>query len=150
MPSNKKPKKKYRPKYQEGQLPVVFRHSQDADLNLKFIPHDEIEKFRHGQADETALNSLKFRLNWGYVMAGEYFDTPEARKCMEDSLSAIRSVSERVGRTGKYGCTQPEFEAICAGLDVTDDMQSQTTRRQQRDAAYVVHAINLLKRESND
>lgn len=146
MPKSKKPRKPYRRKYVDGQLPITIRHSSSADNMLKMIPHSDIEKLRDGTADEYVVNTLTFRLNWGYVMAGEYFDTPEARACTEAGLAAIRSIKERHERLGKWGCTGPEFVAMGQALNLTDEMQAQTTRRQQRDAAYITLAVSELKK----
>ncbi len=151
MPKSKKPRKKYRPgQWSTGQLPVTIRHSAGGDTMLQMIPHSELEKLRDGTADDYAVNTLAFRLNWGYVMAGEYFDTPEARACTEAGLDAIRSIKDRHARLGKWGCTGPEFVAMGAALNLTDEMQAQTTRRQQRDAAYITLAVSEFKKGGID
>lgn len=147
MPVSKKPRKKYRgPKTIPGQLPTNIRHSNEADLLLKMVPHEELDKFRNGTADKYTVNTLAFRLNWGYVMAGEHFDTPEARQALIDGLEAIRSVKARLERTGQYGASQPEFQAIGVALGLTDEMQKMATRREQRDALRAVYLINEHKR----
>lgn len=146
MPGNKKPRKKYRPKGPPGQLPITIRHSSKADTALQLIPQSDVDKLRDGTADEFTINTLAVRLNWGYVMAGENFDTPEARQSMIDALDALRSVKARFEKLGKYGCTQAEFQALGVGLGLTDEMQMMTTRRQQRDALRVVELVNEDKR----
>jgi hypothetical protein len=111
------------------------------------VPHDELEKFRNGTADQYTVNTLAFRLNWGYVMAGEHFDTPEARTAMIEGLTAIRSVKARLERTGQYGASQLEFQAIGVALGLTDEMQKMSTRREQRDSLRAVYLINNYKRK---
>lgn len=147
MAENKKPRKKYRPKTAPGQLPVTIRHSANADTDLQFVPHSEIDKLRDGTADEYTANTLAFRLNWGYVMAGEVFDNPEVRAEMELALAAIRSVKERHAKTGKWGTTMTEFTQMGDGLKHTDEMQKAATRREQRDAIRTVYAINKFKKQ---
>lgn len=142
MPKSKKPKKAYKPKYQSGQLPMTLRHTDESDLLLQMIPHDELEKLRNGEADEYTANTLAFRLNWGYVMSGEVYDNPEVRSAMEAGLAAIRSVNERFSRLGKYGATGEEFGLIGEALNWTDAMQKSSTRREQRDALRSVYLIN--------
>ena len=148
MPKSSKPKKAYRPKYQKGQLPIVFRHSNKADLSLKVIPREDLERLRTGEADEYTINTLAFRLNWGYVMAGEIFDTPEARKIMEDGLAAIRAVKERHKKTGKYGATGEEFFAMGDALNMTDEMQEGSTRREQQKCLDALYLINQHLKEN--
>ena len=142
MPKSKKPKKAYRPKYQSGQLPMTIRHTDQSDLLLQMIPHDELEKLRNGQADEYTINTLAFRLNWGYIMSGEVFDNPEVRVAMEAGLAAIRSVKGRFSRLGKYGSTAEEFGALGEALNWTDSMQKASTRREQHQALRSVFLIN--------
>ena len=148
MPKSSKPKKAYRPKYPKGQLPIVFRHSNKADLSLKVIPKEDLERLRIGEADEYTINTLAFRLNWGYVMAGEIFDTPEARKIMEDGLAAIRAVKERHKKTGKYGATGEEFFAMGDALNMTDEMQEGSTRREQQKCLDALYLINQHLKEN--
>lgn len=147
MPKSSKPKRAYRPKYQPGQLPVTIRHSAKADTMLQMVPHEELEKLRQGEADEFTVNTLAFRLNWGYVMAGEVFDNPEVRAVMETGLAAIRGVKERVDRLGKYGATGEEFRALGEALNFTDEMQKKATRREQHEALTAVYKINDLKQK---
>lgn len=145
MPVSKKPKKKYRPKYERGQLPITIRHSTKSEIALQITPQTEIDRLRDGTANEITLNTLTFRLNWGYVMAGEYFNEEEAREKMLKALAAIRSVKERYERLGKVGATQPEYEDIGEGLNFTDEMQLLATRREQRDALRIVDLVNQDK-----
>ena len=55
---------KYRPKPVRA-LPKIFRHNKEAEVDLQFIPHMELEKFKTGDADEYTWNTVCFRLNWG-------------------------------------------------------------------------------------
>lgn len=144
MGRNAKPKKKYKPKRVFG-LPKVFRHDQSADLSLQLIPHQELEKFKTGDADEFTWNTVCFRLNWGYVMSGDHFDSEEARALMESSLAAIKAVNDRHQRTGRWGTTGEEFNIIGQALNLTDEMQMATTRRQQDESLSTLLRLNELK-----
>lgn len=147
MPKSAKPRKPYRPRYAPGTLPVTIRHSASADTALQLVPHTDLEKLRDGTADEYTINTLAFRINWGYVMAGEVFDAPEAREITERGLAAIRSVKARFERLGKYGTTGEEFAALGDALNVTNDMQLKATRREQRDAVRLLNIINEHKQK---
>lgn len=147
MPSNKKPRKKYRPKYAQGQIPVTIRHNDEDDYYLRVIPHQELESLRNGQADEVSINTLTVRLNWAYVMAGEVFDNPEALVITEKGLAAIRAVIERFKRVGKCGATGQEFHDIGESLSLADEMQKSATRREQLESLRIVMAVNDRKRK---
>ena len=144
MSRNAKPKKKYKPKFGIG-LSKMFRHSKQADVFLQLIPHSELEKFKTGDADEVTWNTVCFRLNWGYVMAGDHFDSVEAVILMEASLAAVRLIKERHEKTGKWGTTGKEFNVIGQALNLTDDMQMETTRRQQDQSLDTLLKLNELK-----
>ena len=144
MAKNARPKKKYKQKRVFG-LPKVFRHDSSADMSLQLIPHAELEKFKTGDADEFTWNTVCFRLNWGYVMSGDHFDSEDARALMESSLAAIRSVNERHQRTGRWGTTGEEFNIIGQALNLTDEMQMATTRRQQDESLSTLLRLNELK-----
>jgi hypothetical protein len=126
-------------------LPKVFRHNKEAEVDLQFIPHMELQKFKTGDADEYTWNTVCFRLNWGYVMSGDHFDSVEARELMEQSLAAIKSVKDRHERTRKWGTTGEEFNVIGHALNLTDDMQLNTTRRQQEESLNTLLRLNELK-----
>jgi len=123
----------------------MFRHSKEADIDLQLVPHQELEKFKTGEADEYTWNTVCFRLNWGYVMSGDHFDSVEARELMEQSLKAIRSVKTRHEKTGRWGTTGEEFNIIGQALVLTDDMQMNTTRKQQDQSLQTLLRLNELK-----
>ena len=135
---------KYRPKPVPA-LPKIFRHNKESDIALQLVPHQELEKFKTGEADPVTWNTVCFRLNWGYVMSGDHFDSVEALELMEQSLKAIRSVKDRHDRTGKWGTTGEEFNIIGQALNLTDDMQMNTTRRQQEDSLNTLLRLNELR-----
>lgn len=126
-------------------LPKIFRHSREADIDLQLVPHQELEKFKTGEADEYTWNTVCFRLNWGYVMSGDHFDSVEARELMERSLAAIKSVKARQEKTGRWGTTGDEFNIIGQALNLTDDMQMNTTRKQQDESLNTLMRLNELK-----
>jgi len=64
---------------------------------------------------------------------------------MEQSLAAIKSVKARHERTSKWGTTGEEFNVIGQALNLTDEMQLNTTRRQQEDSLNTLLRLNELK-----
>lgn len=140
---------KYRPKTPPGfmTIPAMFRYSQQEETALQLVPHSELDKFRHGLGDEVAWNTLAFRLNWGYVMADEFGDEPRA--VMVEGLNAIRAIRERNERLQKWGCTGDEFFAIGEALNLTDEMQQKTTRKEQLDAIRKTLSVSEYKKTLN-
>jgi hypothetical protein len=148
MPGNKKPRKAYKPKTPAGfmRLPSTIRYSQANETQLQLVPHAELEKFRRGLADEYAWNTLAFRLNWGYVMADDFMEA-EARAVMEQGLAAIRSVKARHERLGQWGMAGEEFTQVGDALNLTDQMQQRTTRKEQHAAIEKVVLVNEYKQK---
>ena len=138
---SKKRRKPGRPARETGALPSVFRHSGSADTDLKLIPHMHLSKILAGDGNEECWHTIVFRLNCGCAIANKSFaHQPEAQDEMEKALAAICEVGKRFKRTGKFGCTGDEFKAIGAGLNLADELQASTTRREQRDAYRFVYS----------
>ena len=138
-------KSKYKPR-PVAVLPKIFRHSKEVEVTLQLVPHQELEKFKTGEADDYTWNTVCFRLNWGYVMSGDHFDSVEARELMQDSLDAIRSIKARHEKTNTWGTTGNEFNIIGQALNLTDEMQMNTTRKQQDESLNTLLRLNELKK----
>ena len=111
-----------------------------ADTQFKVLPQAVLTKFKDGTADAVDVNTLTMRLNTGYVMSTEIFDTPEATATLLEGLQAIRGVINRLQTTGRVGATGAEYNAIGAALTLTDEMQDQCTQRQHAEVmAAVLH-----------
>ncbi len=146
MPQSKKPRKKYRPRHTEGpQLPVNIRFSAQAELDLQTIPHVELNAMMRGEGNWYSLSAINFRINCGYVLAGETFENPETRADMEAGLGAIRAVIDRWYETNKVGCTGEQFRAIGQALVWCDAMQKAATRRELLHACEVVERVTEWK-----
>jgi hypothetical protein len=117
-------------KKQKRTTPINFRFNQQVERDLQLIPHAELEKFRHGAADDVSINTLAFRLNIGYVMSVDLFESEAVTKAMTAGLGALESVIARHSSTGKIGATGEEFYLMGEALNFTDEMQKQSTRRE--------------------
>lgn len=116
------------------ETPVVFRFSGKNEFDLQHIPHQTLERFRDGTATEPNWHVLAARLNLGRVLADTHFvDASPAMVAAQDALVAVHARAERLGT---WGCSQPEFQAMGEGLNLTDAMQVQCTRR-ELSAAFV-------------
>ncbi|MFJ4288727.1 hypothetical protein ACIP1U_02900 [Cupriavidus sp. NPDC089707] len=131
MPASKhrKSRRAYRPR--EACLPVMYRFSSNAEVDLQLIPHIELSKILDGTATESAWHTLAFRINVGQVAATLYFPDNQALcDAMDAAVVAVADVGKRFRERGRLGVTGDEFRAIGQGLNLTDDMQRTCTRRQ--------------------
>lgn len=127
MAKNKKPKKKYTPRFVPT-VPMHFRFDSDSEMKLRVIPHELLEKFRNGTADEPDWHALAARLNLGNTLAYTQFEGQEEKTAMDEALMALASVWDRHSRLGKWGTSVDEFARMGFGLNLTDDMQIRCTR----------------------
>lgn len=112
-------------------LPVMFRFSQNAELDLQLVPHVELSKILDGTATEEAWHTLAFRINVGQAVACLYFtDNQPLREALDAAVVAVAEVGKRYRARGRLGVTGDEFRAIGQGLNLTDDLQRACTRRQ--------------------
>ncbi len=147
MPGNKKPRKKMRRVW--AGLPKTIRFGQREENLLMLVPHAELDKFRDGTADEGTWHTITMRLDWGAFMSIDHFDNIEANDQIRDALDAMLSIKDRHERTGKYGVSGDEFFKIGEALNLTDEMQKQTTRREQEESLKAMLKLNdkLLKEQ---
>ncbi len=132
---SKKRRKPGRPARETGALPSIIRHSASAETDLKLIPHSMLAKLLAGEGNAECWHTIVFRLNCANAIANKSFaHQPEVQDQMEQALAAICEVGKRFKRGGKWGCTGDEFKLIGAGLNLSDELQQETTRREQRDA----------------
>lgn len=150
MPGNKKPRKKMR-RVWVG-LPKVFRFGPREENLLMLVPHTELERFREGTADESTWHTITMRLDWGCFLSIDHFQNIEVNDKIRDALDAMVAIKERHQRLGKWGTTGDEFFKIGEALNLVDEMQKNTTRREQEDSLKAMLRLNnaLLKEQQND
>jgi len=130
MPSNKKPKKKYRPKLRTA-LPINYRFSKDIEIKLSLIPHECLRNFKEGRQEESDWHVLAARINIGSKLTVHHFsDNEEAIAAMNLALESLQGVWARYRRLGKIGMTGEEYNHIATALNLTDEMQTLCTRRE--------------------
>lgn len=126
MPTNKKPRKKHRPRPLADN--PIFRFDAASERNLQLIPHQALDSIRQGEGQESDWHVLAARVNLGATLAYRRFDTPEARDLLDSAQDALRSGWERGERTGRWGFSGPEMTTVGQALNLTDEMQLQCTR----------------------
>lgn len=131
MPASKHRKNRRSHRPRESCLPVMYRFSGNAEVDLQLIPHVELSKILDGTASEASWHTLAFRINVGQVVATLFFaDNQDLRDAMDAAVVAVADVGKRFRLRGRLGVTGDEFRAIGQGLNLTDDMQRTCTRRQ--------------------
>lgn len=124
--------------FQSRKKPVrqstLIRNSADEELNLALIPHGHLKALADGQGAENEYLTVAFRIMVGASLIA--FADEDAKKMLEreiflPALNSLIAVGERYGRLGKFGCSGDELTSLKQALNLTDDLQKVTTRRQQ-------------------
>ena len=137
MAASKKPRKKYVPKPQR-QIPIMFRHNSESERTLQLLPHVEYMKLKNGIADEESWNTLACRLNIGQKLAHNDKYGEDVRNTTDAAITAIKCIYDRFKNVGKFGATGDELLQIGDALNLTDELQKASTRRELLNATEYV------------
>lgn len=122
--------------------PINVAVHPDQARNLHLIPHQELAALREGRGTEISWHTLTARMNVGYVLSNIAMEShdidPDPRPAIRQGLDAMVDLQARHRALDRYVATGDELRAIGEALNLTDELQSATTRRQQRDALQIV------------
>lgn len=137
MAGNKKTRKPYRQKIVG--MPVTIRFSNDDSNTLKNLPHADLFKLRNQINDESAIHCIIVRLNQASVLVNGLF--ADGAEIIAEGLRGIAEVKRRYELMGRVGMSDNEYESIRVALNLADQIQDKTTRREQRDALKYVYQV---------
>lgn len=144
MARNALPRRAYQPK--PHQIPVLFRFSPADGRKLKVWPHLALAALLTGQADDGQVNDIAARLGLAYVQASDrYPEDIDAHKAGQEALRAIRARHER---TSQWGISGDESRAIGKCLNLADEYQDASTRKQLLEDSQLHYAINETAKET--
>jgi len=128
----KKRNKQYRPK---PVLPMLmFAYDAAHATQLKMMPHTAFDRVSEGVANGDDIATIVVRLDWGYILAKTLFDEPVISNILETAFEAVKTLREAINTHGSCLATQNELQAIGIGLNTVDDLQDNSTRREQWNA----------------
>lgn len=134
-----RPKTFHRRKRQPARLPVLLRFNRSIETTLQLVGHQHLDKIRDGDGDRLVWQTLAYRINVGVALAANHYgEHDDLRDALADAVRALCEVGKRYTRVGKFGCSGDEYRAIGRGLDLTDELQKATTRKQQLIASSLV------------
>ena len=142
MPGNKKPKKKYVKKPEVFQTPITIRFKKENEIELKLEPLLSVEDLIAGRGDHRKWNDLVIRLNMGQILAKTMFD--EAVEPVSKALDIMVDLNNRnVGSPDStFDVSNDEYTAIKSAVQLCNEMESLSTRRELRDAVKQVYKEN--------
>lgn len=134
-----KRKHRGRPARAQRALSIMFRFSRDDDINLQIRAHAALQHVSTGNADERDWHAIGARVNVGQVLSRQAFpDRTDVHELMDQAVLAVVSLGKRYRAVGRMVATGQELTVIGDALQLIDEMQKETTRRQQRAATRLV------------
>jgi hypothetical protein len=104
-----------------GSLPIMFRGSEDGFRDIKLIAHQELAEIREGRGTDESWDVLRSRVTWAINLADIVPGMdPDPRPVLRAALDAVNA--------GQL------VDGIMDAINLADDMQDVTTRREHRDA----------------
>ena len=92
----------------------MFRHSTDGQIGLKLQPRMALQRLKEGEGTEQDLDTLAFRLNWGFVAQRDFYAN-QVEAMAQDGLDAVHGAKARLEQLGKIGLSGIEMTAIAHG-----------------------------------
>lgn len=142
MPKSRPPRKK-----QAGRkfnpathaiVPSLFATSPSRSTWIKLAPHTRLDSIAEGIGTKFDLEVLKGRINVGYVLVTQLFSELEAAAVMLTGLDVIRAIEARDEKYPRFVDLE-ECQLLGDALNLADEVQDATTRKEQATALQLVH-----------
>ena len=117
----------------KSNTPIVFAVPKTLQDQIKRIPRLSLQSFKDNKAVTTDWYNITFRIKIGLDIAESEY-TNVTINPMVDVLEVCISILNRYRELNIWAITRDEVELLENGLDATDEMTDQTTRRVQLDA----------------
>ena len=137
MPNSSKPRKAHTKK---PGTPLSIRFTPEHERALQLVPHIELDNLRNARDAEHTFHNLALRVNFAKHMAFTHFTDVET-DIAHKGVEALVAVKLRYERVGKYGASAQELQDIGEALNLADEIQKNSTRKEIRNSLMVVVAF---------
>lgn len=129
------------------QLPVNMRFSAENETQMMLIPTQCANRLLDGSGDESDWHSAMERINLGRILNTDHFtDGEDAFEAARLEMRACREIGES---TGKWSITEAQNAVINTALVLVNQMQTQCSRRELRDALHKMLGINAYNKRAD-
>jgi hypothetical protein len=135
MPGNKRPKKKFKNTVckLKTNSPINIRYDKAGDLRLKLPPQISLEQFKNNEGTLAAWTTLYFRIHVGLKLADKFSN--ESIPIVFNEAIEILNINKNNYAVNKvWNFTGKDIDAIRSVLTTIDELQDNTTRRDQLEA----------------
>jgi hypothetical protein len=124
-------------------LPDIYRYGTSQETETMLIPHAHLANMAEGRGDPDMFLTLATRTMIGAVLTRFLEDedplaTDEIDSVFRNGVMSLIAIGERYQRVHKIGVNGNELIALKMVLNLTDDLQKVTTRRQQKHTLQIV------------
>lgn len=114
-------------------IPDIVRHSQMQELDLKIIPHAHLQALVDGRGDTNEYLTVAFRVLVGasLTVLADSDGEKTLEQAFQPAIDALLSIGERYERLKKFGLNGDELMALKEALNLTDELQDVSTKKQQ-------------------
>lgn len=139
MPGNKRPKKKFKNTVckLKTNSPINIRYDKAGDLRLKLPPQVSLEQFKNNEGTMAAWTTLYFRIHVGIKLADKFNDS--ILVYLNEAIDLLDSIKKNYVEKNTWVFTGEDIDTVRAVLTVIDEMQDNTTRRDQLEAYNAVY-----------
>lgn len=141
MPKSKKPRKRRAHSWQPDH---PFAPTQDQWREAAIASHVALDALLAGQGQDSHWQRLGMRVNTGSMLA-KIQSSDDGGEAINNGIDALASVKQRHDKTGRYGCSGAEAQAIKAALDCADQLFDGSTWFQIRKAIRAVYMAHGRK-----
>ncbi len=129
---------------------AIPKHLMDS---IKRIPRLSLESFKESRGSSTDWYNLTFRIKIALDLAKRYY-TDEASEALVDVFEDCLNLYRNFKSTSKWSITEEQYDSILMGLDAMDQIQDETTRRDQLEVfkssdLYVKKLIEKINRNED-
>lgn len=130
--------------------PVVIPIPREQAEMMKRVPRLSLDAIRDGEGNSTDWYNVTFRINISLILAKKFY-TDEASIALEEIAQLCLAIAENYAKTDKWSVTPEQYEMFIMGLDASDQIQDETTRRELLDASLASRTyVNKLIKTHNE
>jgi hypothetical protein len=137
MAKNKKPAKKYRPKYSvvpgfnpvEHAIQGARTATSDQQLKLRLFLHDAMHNLTHGKGSRADWDAVKQALNVSRAMANHKDGGSDYIDEIEVAMKAHLECGRRKLRTGNFGYSAQELQSVNLAIEVHEAQMAAMSRK---------------------
>ena len=114
----------------KSHTPINIAIPRALSEQIKRVPHLSLKALANNQGTSKDWYNITFRIHIGLSIAKEVY-TDDAVVAMHQVYEQTTKIMDRFIEEGRWYTNENEYEDLLSGLEATDQMQDETTRRLQ-------------------